>query len=211
MFFALSAGARRGWLTRACTVSADRSTILDAQQQQSPPDPARAARLYQPQAQAAPPPGQAHALPVGYAPPFYESADPRAAYPPSDVGSPYGARGRGATPSSAGDLSPAAPRGRQPAPTSTPSAWQETWRAEAAAQPYASGSAARRPSSTLLGKRTASERDDDDSEEQSPVRKVSKKTAIACDFCRGKLPAILHREVGCMHPDHTPLCLQVAS
>jgi hypothetical protein len=40
------------------------------------------------------------------------------------------------------------------------------------------------PSTTSLGKRRAGERDDDD-EEPRP-RKVSKKTQIACFFCRGR-------------------------
>ncbi|EKM51845.1 uncharacterized protein PHACADRAFT_31645 [Phanerochaete carnosa HHB-10118-sp] len=176
----------------AAHLSAARSTILESPQF---PDPGRAARLYQPQPQVAIPPSQAPVPPpVELAQPFYEIGGPRDPYPQvaAEMSPP---------PSSAEESGSLAQRGSGTASTSAaPMGWQEAQWTEAAEQPVASTSSARRPSSTQLRKRRASERDDD-SEEHSPVRRMPRKTPIACNFCRGRKLKCDGRTPTCSHCD----------
>ncbi|GJE98420.1 hypothetical protein PsYK624_146500 [Phanerochaete sordida] len=165
----------------AAHLSAARSTILESQQLS---DPGRAARLYQPQPQVALQPSRVPVPSVELAQPFYDIAEAREEYPQvsADMSPAYSTRTRETTSPSAGEPSPLAQRGRTAA---VPMGWQEARRAEGSEQPIASSSMARRPSSTQLGKRKASDNDDDSSDD-SPVRKIPKKTPIACNFCRGR-------------------------
>lgn len=180
----------------AAHLSAARSTILESQQLS---DQARAARLYQPQPQVPMQPSQIPVPSVELAQPFYEIAEAREGYSQvsSEFSPAYSGRTRETTSPSASDASPLAHRGRTTS-TSAPLGWQEPRRAEIGEQPLASTSAAQRPSSTQLGKRKASDHDDDSSED-SPVRKVPKKTPIACNFCRGRKLKCDGRTPACGH------------
>ena len=183
--------------SQRASVSAARSTIWEPSQASLA---ARGDRYYQPPLQLGASSRQSVGQDVatfGHLPPFYEAPGARLSYGTAgaEPGSSYdvGQRDRTALPS--GEFDPLAPPLQRPPATRAPfsAEWLEPRRRVSGERPPTPPQPPPEPSTTALGKRPAT---DDDEDEPRP-RKVSRKTQIACFFCRGK-PVFRSTDTPCM-------------